>query len=62
MKYIIFAGDNYYPLGGIKDIKGSTNFLVKALIMFDHQIRNCNYDWVQLVEVKTLTIVKEYEA
>jgi len=41
--YMLFAGDNYYPLGGWADFIGTYDTLVKAVKAGE------NYDWYHVV-------------
>jgi hypothetical protein len=54
-RYLLFAGDRYYPGGGWKDFKmsfPSVELAVKAVKGLD------DYDWWQVVDVETRTIVQ----
>lgn len=57
-RYLLFAGDNYYPVGGIKDYRGTFDKEVDALV------QGARYDWAQLCQVNpdgTLTLLAEWE-
>lgn len=54
MKYLIFAGDCYYPYGGWGDYVGSAGTLEDALTT----AANHKGDWWQIVDAETYQIVK----
>lgn len=45
-RYLVFAGDHHYPLGGWNDLLFSTDDLEKALAM----ARGCARDWSHVVD------------
>lgn len=56
MKYLVFAGDNFYPEGGWKDFIGKANSLEEAekhllALTFDH-------DWFEIIELESGKRVK----
>lgn len=54
MKYLVFAGDVYYPGGGWSDFKGSFDELEEALVF----ISGLECEWWDIVDRETLEIVK----
>lgn len=59
-KYLLFADENYYPKGGMRDFKGSFDTIEDAEIMFnDNESGMCGWGWYQIVERETLEVVKE---
>ena len=60
-KYLLFAGHNYYPKGGIDDFHGSFKSIMEAKEWFYTNLRviNDNYidHWGQIVERETLKCV-----
>lgn len=57
-RYLLFTGDNCYPLGGWRDFKGSFNHIDIAL---EHarkheqseERRGSNYRWAHVVDSET---------
>lgn len=51
--YTLFAGDRYYPLGGLNDVRGTFDTLAEAIKAFE----SADYDWghisVGLMVIKT---------
>jgi len=60
-KYIIFAFSHYYPIGGMNDIKGSTNSLSAAISHFNVNKGKDGWDHCQIVERDSWRIVYESE-
>ena len=56
-KYWYYAGDYYYPQGGIDNLKGVFNTLGEAQAKRDEDIKiksqrlNSYYDWWRIIEV-----------
>jgi hypothetical protein len=49
-KFIVFAGDTYYPQGGMKDFKGTFDTEQKV----NNYLLNChNFDWIQILNTQT---------
>ena len=55
-RYLVFAGDTYYPAGGWDDFYESFDTLTDALDGLIHASK----DWGQIVDSQTGTIVKRY--
>lgn len=54
--YIVFAGDHYYPSGGMQDFIG--NYATK-----DEAIAAAaGWDWAQVVLLETLDVEMEFES
>ena len=53
--YFLFGGDTYYPSGGMKDLQGKFDSVEEC----ETFVENMNFDWYQIVESDTLSIVKE---
>lgn len=55
-KYLLFAGPNYYPSGGLDDLVKSFDSIeeAKAFAEADHEE---TYEWAQIVETKSLKLV-----
>jgi hypothetical protein len=54
MRYLLFAGYNYYPSGGWDDFVGSYSDLMTAL----GAAANLRQDWWHIVDIVTMDIVK----
>lgn len=52
-RYLLFAGDCYYPCGGWSDFRGSFDNLDEAreLAMKDH---DPGWDWFHIVDTQTM--------
>lgn len=55
-RYLLFAGDIYYPAGGWRDFIGDFDVLDEAKARL---IRNRSYDWYQIYDTKHNEIVEE---
>jgi hypothetical protein len=68
MKYALFAGDNYYPCGGMSDFisKFATIEEAKREALRAHPHRDNSgtwfFDWWQIVEIETFEIVESSAA
>lgn len=51
--YLVFGGDNYYPMGGMEDYIGRANSLEDAMACG----RDSGCDWWHVVDLATLEIV-----
>jgi hypothetical protein len=59
MRYALFAGDNYYPCGGLRDLKGRFETLEDARVyVTTHLSYGEFYDWWHIVDTETFTIVQ----
>ncbi len=54
--YLLFAGESYYPSGGIHDYLGSFDSEDKALATAEL----CDYDWWHIVSRESQKILKEW--
>lgn len=54
-RYLLFAGDQYYPAGGWQDYKGRFNRISEAL----KAAANGTWSWWQVVDLKSDKIVEE---
>lgn len=50
MKYLVFAGPQYYPTGGWSDFKGDFDSKEDALVFLTKH----HYDWWEIVEIVSL--------
>lgn len=55
--FIIFAGEDYYPLGGSYDIISVHNEYYEALTAFDKAV--AKYEWIHIFDTHMRTITKE---
>lgn len=64
--YLLFAGDNHYPDGGISDYRGDFNSVDDAIDYFQSgEIRwlgdpaqyTVKWDWYQIVQSNDMTLV-----
>ena len=56
--FLVFAGINYYPSGGVKDFKKSFDTEREALLYVAN--KHGEYlDWWQIVDRDTFTIIEE---
>ena len=54
--YLVFSGDQFYPNGGWIDFKRAFDSLDMAMIYLATE----RFDWYQVVDISTLTIVKQH--
>jgi hypothetical protein len=52
--FLVFSGDQYYPLAGWRDFQGAFATLDEARGHIAHCLKT---DWWQIVDVRTLRIV-----
>lgn len=53
-RYIVFAGDNYYPRGGWKDKRGSFDQLDEAVNKAkEYYEEDRGYHWCHVVDLET---------
>lgn len=55
-RYLVFAGDQYYPAGGWEDFMGAFVTLEEAQ---DYYEKLTGTDWKQLVDLETQTVLKQ---
>jgi hypothetical protein len=48
-RYLLFAGPNYYPSGGVDDLIGDFD----TLVLVAKQIRDIRPDWWNILDTKT---------
>jgi len=58
-RYLVFAGDTYYPRGGWNDLKRSFDDLTEAEAFAINCLKN-GYSWCHIVDSTSGSIVKEY--
>jgi hypothetical protein len=57
MKFLLFAGLNYYPGCAWNDFKGRFETVEEALDLISSN--KCSGDWFQIVDIQTLTVVED---
>ena len=58
-KFLLFAGDEYYPRGGFYDFRMSFNSISEAK---DHMLKNNeSFDWWHIIDSTTMEVVDEYD-
>ena len=57
--FALFAGEDYYPSGGMDDLVGRFDSVEEALVVaFTYEDENSRgYDWHQVVDLTTFTVV-----
>lgn len=61
-KHLLFAGDHYYPCGGMDDLKGSFNTIDEAVVEIKrNKWDDVNYHWYQIVDRDTMEIITSSE-
>lgn len=58
-KYLLFAGDHYYPSGGVRDFVGDFDSIEGAMSELIRFGRSDGFDWYHIVEYSTMKIVKK---
>ena len=53
-RYLLFAGDEYYPIGGWEDFLGAYSSLEEA----NDRLFGTPCDWWQIVDSETLEVVE----
>ena len=56
-RYLVFAGDTYYPNGGWDDIYGAYETSDEAVAAADEA--HDQYDWVQVIDIETASLYIE---
>ena len=56
--YLLFAGDNYYPQGGARDLVGSYRSVDDAVKAHDPKRNRYDGGWANILDTRTLEIVK----
>ncbi len=57
-EYILFAGHNYYPGGGMNDYRGTFSTVKEAVDKgTERDDWSRRYDWYQVIDKNTLEIV-----
>lgn len=54
MNFLLFAGNNYYPAGGMNDYVGAYESLLDAL----RKAASMRADWYQIVDRESMQVVE----
>lgn len=57
-KYLLFAGHEFYPDGGMEDFEGDYDSLDEIKEIVKNTFPEKEYNWYQIVEYSTLKIIK----
>ena len=62
-RYLLFAGEQYYPHGGWCDFKDSFDSLEEAFAygLYKHPDGERRYDWCDVVDTENWTVEHHYE-
>ena len=52
-RYILFAGDYYYPEGGVYDLVGSSDTVIEAKETHEKFLSDIGGDWAHILDIKT---------
>jgi len=58
--FLLFAGETYYPKGGMNDFKGDFDSVLETQELFNKNYNNGKYDswdWCQVVDSSTLKVL-----
>ena len=62
-RYMVFGGDEYYPVGGMNDFIGSFMFMKDAILEMNrkHEVLNNEFvnDWAHIYDLIECAIVME---
>lgn len=56
-RYLLFFGDNYYPLGGWGDFQGDFDCVELAKDYLLKKDKYDSFDWAQVIDTETKAIV-----
>lgn len=64
MKYILFAGSNYYPVGGMNDCIGYSNNLEESISKIEEydDVYGKLYDWGHIFDCENNKLVYEFKS
>ena len=60
-RYLLFAGDNYYPKGGGEDFIAAFDTIEAALLTHDPKKFEYDGGWANIFDVEDLKIVKYFD-
>ena len=58
-RFLVFAGDNYYPNGGWHDFSESFDDMNTA-VEFARNVRTGNYDWSHVLDSERQKVIAEF--
>lgn len=63
-RFLLFAGETYYALGGMNDFQGCADTIAEAKLYFDNHGNGGfrDWDWFQIVDSETLAVVLQSES
>lgn len=56
-RYILFAGHNYYPYGGMKDEKGNFDYMIEAHSFYKAQKDDEQWEWAHVLDTETHQVI-----
>lgn len=60
MAYLLFAGDDYYPIGGAEDLKGRFDTLEAAIAGHDQKEYKYSGGWANVLCLESLKVMKRF--
>lgn len=57
-RYLLFAGEAYYPSGGWSDYEGSFDTVEEAILK-QEQLKNRGQPWYHIVDIETEKVIYE---
>lgn len=60
-KYFVFAGDTFYPGGGMCDFRGTFDSYEDAMKRITHEDDHPAFDWAQIVTIENGVVVNTDE-
>jgi len=57
LRYLLFAGEQYYPGGGWEDYKGTFATLEEAQEAESKESAACGYGWSHIVDTNTMEML-----
>ena len=57
-RYLVFCGDDYYPIGGMNDFKGDYDTLKECEILLEKEYNDNVYEWTQIWDSKDKKFIK----
>lgn len=53
-RYLLFRGDDYYPMGGMYDFEGDFDSVSEAMI----KLNDLSYDWFHIYDLEEKRIIR----
>ena len=60
MSYLLFAGDDYYALGGAEDLQGKYSTIQDAINAHDPSKFDIDGGWANILCIETMAIVNRF--